>query len=70
MIDTGFHDTFTKPEVRANVAKAALLKREGSLLAEALDSRCASTLARAGHADICSHAGCWRRAGRRWNRRP
>ena len=31
VIDTGFHDTFTKPEVRANVAKVALLKREGTV---------------------------------------
>lgn len=30
MIDTDFHNTFTKPEVRANVAKATPLKREGS----------------------------------------
>lgn len=29
MISTGFHDTFTKDEVRANVANAAPLKREG-----------------------------------------
>ncbi len=29
MISTGFHDTFTKDEVRANVAKATPLKREG-----------------------------------------
>lgn len=29
MIATGFHDTFTKDEVRANVANAAPLKREG-----------------------------------------
>ena len=29
MIATGFHDTFTKPEVRAAVANACLLKREG-----------------------------------------
>ena len=48
--------------------EAALLKREGSLLAEALDSRCASTPVRTGHADSCSHAECWRRAGRRWAR--
>lgn len=30
MIATTFHDTFTKPEVRANVANATSLKREGS----------------------------------------
>lgn len=30
MISTGFHDTFTKDEVRANVAKATPLKREGT----------------------------------------
>ena len=29
MIDTSFHDTFTKPEIRANVANATPLKREG-----------------------------------------
>jgi 3-oxoacyl-[acyl-carrier protein] reductase len=29
MIATAFHDTFTKPEVRANVANATALKREG-----------------------------------------
>jgi len=29
MISTGFHDTFTKNEVRSNVANATLLKREG-----------------------------------------
>jgi len=29
MIDTDFHNTFTKDEVRANVAKATPLKREG-----------------------------------------
>jgi len=29
MIATGFHDTFTKDEVRANVAKGTPLKREG-----------------------------------------
>jgi 3-oxoacyl-[acyl-carrier protein] reductase len=29
MIDTTFHNTFTKPEVRANVAQATPLKREG-----------------------------------------
>ena len=29
MIDTDFHNTFTKNEVRANVAKATPLKREG-----------------------------------------
>lgn len=29
MISTGFHDTFTKPEVRANVAAATPLRREG-----------------------------------------
>lgn len=30
MIATGFHDEFTAPEVRTNVANATLLKREGS----------------------------------------
>jgi 3-oxoacyl-[acyl-carrier protein] reductase len=30
MISTGFHDTFTKPEVRSNVASATTLKREGT----------------------------------------
>jgi len=30
MISTGFHDNFTKPEVRSNVANATTLKREGS----------------------------------------
>ncbi|MCM2477744.1 glucose 1-dehydrogenase [Rhizobium sp. CG5] len=30
MISTGFHDTFTKPEVRERVAGATPLKREGS----------------------------------------
>jgi len=30
MIDTDFHNTFTKPEVRANVAKATPVKREGT----------------------------------------
>lgn len=30
MIDTDFHNTFTKPEVRQNVANATPLKREGS----------------------------------------
>ncbi|XOV80730.1 MAG: SDR family NAD(P)-dependent oxidoreductase [Aestuariibacter sp.] len=30
MISTGFHDTFTADSVRANVAAATLLKREGS----------------------------------------
>lgn len=30
MIATGFHDTFTNPEIRSNVANATLLKREGS----------------------------------------
>ncbi len=30
MISTVFHDTFTKDAVRANVANAAALKREGS----------------------------------------
>ena len=30
MISTGFHDTFSKPEGRANVAKATPLKREGT----------------------------------------
>ncbi len=29
MIATAFHDTFTKPEVRVNVANATCLKREG-----------------------------------------
>ncbi|MCG2617976.1 glucose 1-dehydrogenase [Terrimonas sp. NA20] len=29
MINTAFHDTFTKPEIRANVANATPLKREG-----------------------------------------
>jgi len=29
MINTGFHDIFTKPEIRANVAAATPLKREG-----------------------------------------
>lgn len=29
MIATAFHDTFTKPEVRSNVANATCLKREG-----------------------------------------
>ncbi|WGQ09806.1 SDR family oxidoreductase [Pedobacter gandavensis] len=29
MIATTFHDTFSKPEVRVNVAKATLIKREG-----------------------------------------
>ena len=29
MINTGFHDTFTKPEVRAHVANITPLKREG-----------------------------------------
>ncbi|OYU54185.1 MAG: oxidoreductase [Chitinophagaceae bacterium BSSC1] len=29
MINTGFHDTFTKPEIRVNVAAATPLKREG-----------------------------------------
>ena len=29
MINTSFHDTFTKPEVRKNVAAAAPLRREG-----------------------------------------
>ncbi|CAA0090853.1 3-oxoacyl-[acyl-carrier-protein] reductase [Zhongshania aliphaticivorans] len=29
MIDTGFHDTFTKPEVREKVAGGSALKREG-----------------------------------------
>jgi len=29
MIATAFHDTFTKPEVRTNVANSTLLKREG-----------------------------------------
>ena len=30
MIDTGFHDTFTKPEVREKVAAATPLRREGT----------------------------------------
>jgi len=30
MIDTDFHNTFTKPEVRKNVANATPLKREGT----------------------------------------
>ena len=30
MIATAFHDTFTKPEVRTNVANATSLKREGN----------------------------------------
>ncbi|MEM7302608.1 MAG: SDR family oxidoreductase [Pseudomonadota bacterium] len=30
MIDTDFHNTFTKPEVRTNVANATPLKREGT----------------------------------------
>ncbi|MEL7151966.1 MAG: glucose 1-dehydrogenase [Pseudomonadota bacterium] len=30
MIDTDFHNTFTKPEVRSNVANATPLKREGT----------------------------------------
>jgi len=30
MIDTDFHNTFTKPEVRKNVANATPLKREGN----------------------------------------
>ncbi|MEM7507805.1 MAG: SDR family oxidoreductase [Pseudomonadota bacterium] len=30
MIDTGFHDTFTKPEVRSHVANITPLKREGT----------------------------------------
>lgn len=30
MIDTDFHNVFTKPEVRANVANATPLKREGT----------------------------------------
>ncbi len=30
MIDTGFHDTFSKPEVRAHVANITPLKREGA----------------------------------------
>jgi len=30
MISTGFHDTFTKDEVRKNVAGATALKREGT----------------------------------------
>ncbi len=30
MIDTDFHNIFTKDEVRVNVAKATPLKREGS----------------------------------------
>ncbi len=29
MIATAFHDTFSKPEVRVNVANATALKREG-----------------------------------------
>ena len=29
MIDTAFHDTFTKPEVRTNVAAGTTLRREG-----------------------------------------
>ena len=29
MINTTFHDTFTKPEVRTNVAAATPLRREG-----------------------------------------
>jgi 3-oxoacyl-[acyl-carrier protein] reductase len=29
MINTTFHNTFTKPEIRANVAAATPLKREG-----------------------------------------
>ena len=29
MIDTDFHNTFTKPEVRAHVANITPLKREG-----------------------------------------
>lgn len=29
MIATAFHDTFTKPEARVNVANATALKREG-----------------------------------------
>ena len=29
MIATAFHDTFTKPEVRTNVANATAIKREG-----------------------------------------
>lgn len=29
MINTGFHNTFTKPEIRANVAASTPLKREG-----------------------------------------
>ena len=29
MIDTTFHDTFTKDQVRANVAAATPLRREG-----------------------------------------
>jgi 3-oxoacyl-[acyl-carrier protein] reductase len=29
MINTAFHDTFTKPEIRTNVANATPLKREG-----------------------------------------
>ena len=30
MIDTDFHNTFTKPEVRTHVANITPLKREGS----------------------------------------
>ncbi|MEP1443794.1 MAG: SDR family oxidoreductase [Hyphomicrobiales bacterium] len=30
MIDTDFHNTFTKPEVRKNVSNAAAVKREGT----------------------------------------
>lgn len=30
MIDTTFHDNFTKPEVRGRVAGATALKREGT----------------------------------------
>ena len=30
MISTGFHDTFTKDEVRSNVANATPLRREGT----------------------------------------
>ena len=30
MIDTGFHDTFSKPEVRAHVANITPMKREGA----------------------------------------
>ena len=29
MIDTAFHDTFTKPEARTNVAAGTTLRREG-----------------------------------------